>query len=133
MAGNNSNVPSHSHIGILHSSRTQEEKNRVLFWKYLHAENWNSARVIYPRLTDPATQEIAREMRIRKRAAKAQEAFDRGLQNHARWHIKEITQFLRPVETDSSMKKLKELVDDLKTKLGKKPATKAGNQEDVRK
>ena len=114
------NVLPSDHVGILRSARSQEEKNRDLFWKYLHAGNWNSARVLYARLTDPASRESAREMTVRKRAAKAQSAFDRGLDHHAGWHLEEITSLLKSEETDPAMLKAKELIKRLKDDLDKR-------------
>ena len=117
------NVSPVSHVGILHSTRSPEKKNRALFWNYLHAGNWNSAGVLYARLTDPASKESAREMTVLRRAAKAQSAFDGGLYRHARWHLEEITPLLKPDETDPAMLRAKELIERLKDDLDQREAS----------
>ena len=106
-----------SHIEILRSAQSEEEKNTALFWNYLHAENWNSVKLLYARLTDRKSKESAREMMIIKRTEKAKSAFDQGLYSHARWHLEEITPLLKPKETDRAVLKAREKIDQLKKEI----------------
>ncbi len=59
-------------------------------------------------------------MTIRKRAAKVRAAFDRGLYRQARWHLAEIMPLLKSEETEHTLPKAKEDIDQLERALANK-------------
>ena len=94
------NVSPFSHIGILQSKLPQPKLEEALFWQSLHASNWDSAMVLYERLTLPEAQENARESLIVQLTRAAQTAFDNHMIALAERGAEQVRALVKPDETN---------------------------------
>ena len=108
------NVPRQNHVGILRSSDPLDEKYLALFWRYLRADNWNSADLVYRKLRDPGSREIARQRMAIRRGNELRTALDANRYEMARWHLKEILQLLKPEQTEPTMVALQRVIEQLR-------------------
>jgi hypothetical protein len=69
-------------------------------WKSLLATNWDSAMVLYKRLTIAEAQESARESLIWQLTRAAQTAFNNQLNALAQWRLQQARSLVKPTETN---------------------------------
>src|SRR2546426_10269541 len=86
------------------------ELEKMLFWHSLHANNWDSAMVLYEQLTIPEARESAREALIVQLTRAAQTAFNDHVNALAQRRLEQARVLIKPEETNRRvLEMLKEL------------------------